>query len=263
MLKNSFIFINGIGRRREMSLWQRGIMSWDDFLAETHVRGIPDDVKSRMDEELVVAAQRFLQGDSRYFALRLPSREQWRCIADFRDSAVFLDIETTGVSIRSPITVVGVFDGSRQHTLVRGQNLTREALDGLLSSASMLVTYNGSVFDLAALQTQFPGVVPAVPHVDLRHPLGKLGLVGGLKSIERELGIERPERVEYMTGRDAAHLWRLWERRGNRNALSLLLEYNEADCRSLKPLMTYAYIKLKHRTFDSVIGPGKIDYAPL
>lgn len=263
MLKNSFIFVNGIGRRREMSLWERGIMSWDDFLAETHVHGIPDEVKSRMDGELVVAAQRFLQADSCYFALRLPSSEQWRCIADFKDHAVFLDVETTGTSIRSPITVVGVFDGNRQHALVRGQNLTREALEGLLSSASMLVTYNGSVFDLAALRTQFPGVVPAVPHVDLRHPLRKLGLVGGLKSIERELGLERPERVEHMTGRDAAHLWRLWERHGNRNALSLLLEYNEADCRSLRPLMTYAYIKLKHRTFDSVIRPGKIDYAPL
>ncbi|MEM3050059.1 MAG: ribonuclease H-like domain-containing protein, partial [Thermoplasmata archaeon] len=219
--------------------------------------------KSRMDEELVVALQRFLQGDSRYFAPRLPTGEQWRCIADFKDSALFLDIETTGISIRSPITVVGVFDGSSQHALVRGQNLTREALEGLLSSASMLVTYNGSVFDLPALQTQFPGVVPAVPHVDLRHPLRKLGLVGGLKSIERELGIERSERVEYMTGQDAAHLWRLWERRGNRNALSLLLEYNEADCRGLKPLMLYAYVRLKRRIFDAVIGPGKIDYAPL
>lgn len=263
MLQNSFVLVDGIGRRRENSLWTQGIRSWDAFLAERRIRGIPDTLKSRMDEELALARERLSKRDSNYFGTRLKAEDRWRCIGDFKDSAMFLDIETTGTSIRSPITVVGVYDGGRQHTLVRGQNLTREILEGLMSNASMLVTYNGSVFDLPALQTQFPGVVPTVPHVDLRHPLRKLGLVGGLKSIERELGIERSERVEYMTGRDAAHLWRLWERRGNRNALSLLLEYNEADCRSLKSLMIHAYVKLKHRTFDSVIGPGKIDYAPL
>ena len=257
MLENSFIIVKGVGHRRETSLWERGIRTWVEFLGERQIRGIPKGLKARMDEELAAARERLNRMDSGYFGGRLPAAERWRCVGDFKDSALFLDIETTGVSLWSPITVVGVFDGSRQHKLVRGQNLTRQNLEGLLSAASMLVTYNGSRFDLPVLETQFPGVVPRVPHIDLIHPLRRLGLVGGLKRIERELDIVRDPRVEYMTGEDAAYLWRLWERHGNRNALSLLLEYNEADCRNLKPLMIYAYTKLKRRTFEAVVGSGK------
>jgi len=93
--------------------------------------------------------------------------------------------------------------------------------------------------------------------VDLRYPLRRIGFTGGLKSIEREMGVERDRRVEYMTGEDAVYLWRLWERQGRRNALDLLIEYNAEDCKNLKPLAARAYEVMKRSTFDAIVGPLK------
>ncbi|OGS56346.1 MAG: hypothetical protein A3K60_08380 [Euryarchaeota archaeon RBG_19FT_COMBO_56_21] len=254
MLQNTFVMLDGIGPQRERTLWRRGIWSWKDFIDETRVPGISADNKSRMDHELVQADAKLRSADSSYFAYHLPRKEQWRCIGDFRKSVAFLDIETTGISCRSPITVVGIYDGVRMHTLVRGQNLTRTNLQGILSGATIMVTFNGSSFDIPMIEAQFPGVVPGIPHIDLRHPMRRLGYSGGLKAIERELDIVRDRRVEYMTGEDAVYLWNLWERHGKKNALDLLIEYNSEDCKNLKCLSEFAYRNLKRTTFDSARG---------
>ena len=239
---------------REHSLWRSGIRHWNDFLAAPDIRGIRDQKKHLLDDELLIAKEKFRHMDSRYFAKTMPRREHWRLLREFGDSTAFLDIETTGISIRSPITVVGIFDGSRMHHLVRGRNLNASNLRAMLASVSSIVTFNGSGFDLPIIESQLPGSVPPVPHVDLRYPMRKLGYVGGLKNIERELGIERDRRVEYMTGEDAVYLWRLWERDGNRNALDLLLEYNGEDCRNLKTLAAHAYKHLRRNVFESSVA---------
>jgi hypothetical protein len=257
MLRNSFVLLDGIGRQREASLWRSGIRTWDEFLDERRIRGISEPRKAAMDSRLEEAAGRLADMDSTYFASRVPSREQWRCLGDFGGSVAFVDIETTGISPRSPITVVGVYDGARMHTFVRGINLGWANLKSLLGAAKVIVTFNGASFDLPMIESQFPGTVPNVPHVDLKHSLRRLGLVGGLKNIERELDIQRDRRVEYMTGEDAVYLWRLWEKHGKKNALDLLLEYNSEDCRNLKALSTYAYATLKRRGFESVVNSGK------
>lgn len=225
--------------------------SWKEFLDERRIPGISENNKLRMDAELAEADVMLRSDDSSYFANLIPRKEQWRCIGDFRRSVAFLDIETTGISSRSPITVVGVYDGSRMHTLVRGQSLTRTNLQGILSGATIMVTFNGSSFDIPMIEAQFPGVVPRIPHIDLRHPLRRLGYSGGLKAIERELDIVRDRRVEYMTGEDAVYLWNLWERQGKKNALDLLIEYNSEDCRNLKALSEFAYRNLRRLTFET------------
>ena len=61
-----------------------------------------------------------------------------------------------------------------------------------------------------------------------------------------------------MTGEDAVYLWRLWERKGNRNALQLLIEYNAEDCRNLRTLADYVYSGLKKQVFESSHEAGKV-----
>lgn len=257
MLRNTFVMLDGIGPQREASLWRSGIETWDDFLAEPKHKGISLDRKAVLDGHVTNALERLEARDSAFFASALQGKDMWRCLDEFGRSVAFLDIETTGVSVYSPITVVGIFDGSRMHSLVRGQNLNPENLKTILSSVDSIVTFNGSSFDLPILRYQFPDTVPRVPHIDLKHPLRRLGLTGGLKRIERELGIERDRRVEYMTGEDAVYLWRLWERHGKRNALDLLLEYNAEDCKNLKALGAHAYKHLRAQTFESAVGGWK------
>ena len=210
-----------------------------------------------MDDELRTADMALRRYETSYFAGHLSKGEQWRCIRDLSSRAVFLDIETTGLSLRSPITVVGIHDGVHTHSLIRGLNLTHRNLGAILDKAAMIVTFNGASFDLPVIDSQFPGVVPNIPHVDLRYPLRRLGHVGGLKRIEADLDIERDRRVAYMTGENAVYLWKLWEKHGKRNALDLLVEYNTEDCRNLKLLANHAYVSLKRRTFDAAVDCRK------
>ena len=46
MLENSFIFLDGIGRTRERSLWRGGIWTWEEFVDAQRMRGIPTKVKT-------------------------------------------------------------------------------------------------------------------------------------------------------------------------------------------------------------------------
>jgi uncharacterized protein YprB with RNaseH-like and TPR domain len=254
MIRNTFTLLRGVGPARESTLWRSGVLSWSEFLSERRLRGISPMRKERMDSELILAHDMLKQGSPDFFAQRIRARDHWRCLKELGSSAAYLDIETTGLSRYSPITVVGISDGKRTHSLVKGKNLNHSNLKSILSSATMLVTFNGSSFDIPMIEHNFPGAIPRVPHLDLRTALRRLGYVGGLKSIERELGLERDRRVEYMTGQDAVYLWRLWERSGNSNALELLLEYNACDCLNMKPMAELAYRDLRRLVFESSTG---------
>ena len=109
------------------------------------------------------------------------------------------------------------------------------------------MTFNGSSFDLPILSYHFPLAVPRVPHFDLRHACRRVGLTGGLKSVEKQMGIARAREVEFVTGEEAVYLWRAWERSGRPNALKLLKRYNEEDTVNLRPIAEHTYEMLKSR----------------
>jgi hypothetical protein len=75
--------------------------------------------------------------------------------------------------------------------------------------------------------------------VDLRYVLRALGYKGGLKAIERTLGMSRPGEVASFDGWDAVRLWREY-RAGSKEALRLLVEYNLEDVLNLEPLLRLA-----------------------
>ncbi len=251
MLEHTFVHLPGVGCGTEAALWRRGVTSWPEFLSERRIPRISDERKARMDANLLEGCDRLRDSDSLYFRSKLSEKHMWRLLRDFKSRTIYLDIETTGLSLRSPVTIVGIHAGNRTHTLVKGRNLDGRSLEAILSAASLLVTFNGKGFDMPVLRAQFPGWVPDVPHIDLRHVLARLGHRGGLKAIERSVGILRDRRVEMMTGADAVYLWRIWERQGKSNALDLLIEYNAADCENLRTLADYAYDKMRQRTFDA------------
>ncbi len=151
----------------------------------------------------------------------------------------YLDIETTGLSpFADAITVVGVYrryaDGYRMTQLV-GPNITRAAVEGLLEGVDTLYTYNGIRFDAVFLETRLQVEFPrSLTHKDLMHDCWRRGLYGGLKSVERQLGIER--RLLGVAGREAVDLWWRYIRKGDSTALDTLLRYNEEDVLNLKIL---------------------------
>lgn len=105
---------------------------------------------------------------------------------------------------------------------------------------SLLITYNGKQFDVPFLKAKFPGLKLPGAHLDLRFPLRRLGLSGGLKDIERQLGMEREGPLREVDGYMAVRLWQEY-RRGNKAALETLIRYNLEDVVGLKSLAERAY----------------------
>ena len=98
----------------------------------------------------------------------LPKNEHWRLYDFFKEEAVFLDIETNGLSNSNYITVVGLFNGVDTKIMVRGINLDFNALKQELKKYKLIVSFNGSVFDMPFIEKRYPGVLPQIPHFDLR-----------------------------------------------------------------------------------------------
>jgi uncharacterized protein YprB with RNaseH-like and TPR domain len=58
----------------------------------------------------------------------------------------------------------------------------------------------------------------------------------------------RDPEVQMLAGDDAVRLWRVWERKGHKRALELLVDYNKEDAKNLAPLASILYriMSLKH-----------------
>ena len=254
MLTSTFVLLKGIGPGTERRLWQEGIVDWATFLKHPVVPTISATRKSWYDEALVVAQSRLAAGHAEYFGTSLKSRDHWRLFDTFRHRALYLDIETTGMSAREgQVTVVGLYRNGRMSSLMRGENLTEELLQEEFDRTDLLITFFGSSFDVPFLQTAFPRLRMNKPHFDLCFAARRLGLQGGLKYIERELSIERDATLDGLDGWDAVRLWQQW-RGGDESARELLLRYNAADTINLEALAELLYERMVARYGPPSVG---------
>ncbi|MFB6219765.1 MAG: ribonuclease H-like domain-containing protein [Halobacteriaceae archaeon] len=243
--ENSFIAVEGVGEVTERKLWDAGVTHWEEFDGSV----VGPTLADRIAAFVADATERLERGDARYFGEQFPDSEHWRLYENFRERACFFDIETTGLDRHANrVTTVSAHQGGETTTLVRGRDLTREALADLLD-APLLVTFNGRKFDAPFLAESF-GVELDAPHVDLMYPCRRLGLTGGLKPVERELGIEREDDVD---GREAVELWYRYED-GDRDALDRLVRYNRRDAENLRTVMEVVAHRLHRETLGAADG---------
>jgi uncharacterized protein YprB with RNaseH-like and TPR domain len=234
MLKHTFIHADGIGPATEKKLWSAGIHTWDHYLVRHRENELPNRKLARLAPLIEASLSAIRLRDVGFFGTRLKSSEQWRMYSEFSAQAAFIDIETTGLSPDfDQITVVGLFAGGRFTAFVQGKNLDR--FPDAAAPYPLAVTFNGAQFDLPFLRRRFPKFNPPA-HIDLRYSLSKLGHNGGLKQIERKLGILRPSHLREVDGYEAVRLWSE-HRRAKTGALDRLLEYCQHDVVNMKPLM--------------------------
>ena len=241
MIEHTFQMLPSVGKKKEKSIWESGVRTWDEFLSSDAVPGIRKSSKES-DDALVMQAMELLDGgESALLGDIIPKAEHWRMYDRFRDGAAYLDIETDGLSRDSLVTVVTVHRKNRTSTLIEGIDLDAEALADALDGAKMLVSFNGSCFDVPVLRNSFPEVDFDLPHYDLRFASRKVGYKGGLKPLEIEMGITRDDEIEGVDGAMAVHLWHQWERHGDEDALDILTEYNRADTVNLETIADRIY----------------------
>ena len=114
----------------------------------------------------------------------------------------------------------------------------------------LIVTFNGSSFDIPFINKCYPGLLPKIPNFDIKSVTDRLNLKGGLKEIEKKLGIKRNKIIEKFYGGDALMLWKMYRATGDDYYLKLLVEYNEEDIINLKTIADYCVEKL-NKNFSS------------
>jgi len=241
MLKQTFCHLSGIGPVREQQLWDKGILTWEQAL-----EAFDSSQKNQaLCTGLLESIERLNRGDAAYFAERLPSGQQYRLFNDFHQTAVYLDIETTGLSPWDEITTIALYDGKKVRYYVQGDNLEQFIPD--IEDYGLIITFNGKTFDLPFLRSRL-GCSLDQAHIDLRYVLAGLGFKGGLKKCEKALGIDRGD-LDGVDGSFAIVLWHEYQKTGNPKALETLLAYNIEDVINLEILMVQAY-NMKVKDFD-------------
>ncbi|MFW5830321.1 MAG: ribonuclease H-like domain-containing protein [Planctomycetota bacterium] len=262
MLTSSFIFAPGVTEEIEQDLWRRGVTSWEIL------RKHPGEATEAMGEtrggklvQAVNEAQAALDAhDLHWFRVNWPEKELWRLWEGYcaPTERALVDIETTG---RTPgydqITVIGLSDGTRERAFVAGQPQEQdEALEAFLEairSYRLLVTFNGLNFDVPFIEKHFRAANWRCeqPHIDLIYPARALGLSGGLKDMEKQIGIVRDDSIAGMRGSEAITLWGQWNQHRDRAAYDRLVVYCKADCTNLKDFADHIYRKRWSETYEA------------
>jgi uncharacterized protein len=261
MLESTFQHIPGVGEKTERRLWEKGCTRWGSLLESDF--SLPADVHRRLKAGALESIGRLEALDHAYFRDRLPRKLAWRAFNAFRAHACYIDIETTGLSPGyAHVTTVCVHGPYGTKSYVRGRNLEELADD--LEGYKYIVSFNGARFDLPFLERGM-GLKFRQIHLDLLHPLKALGFRGGLKAIERELGISRGSAG--VGGLDAVYLWHAYrsgrpvevagKKVAGEDALEMLVAYNRDDTVNLERLAELTVAMMKKRSGGLTGGLGE------
>jgi uncharacterized protein YprB with RNaseH-like and TPR domain/predicted nuclease with RNAse H fold len=224
----------------------------DDDSSELRTNG--DGALSWIDE-LYQSRDALATEDYSFFLERLAPGFHWRLLPDILKNALYLDIESTGLSRHHHyVTVIGALYQSRFCQWVWSEPL--DELNEILQDASAIITFNGSRFDLPFLKDQLPLLTTDKPHLDLLYSARSAGLIGGQKEVEQSLCLKRPDDVSGLDGSDAVAAWcaALY---GDDAAFSRLLKYNRLDV-EMMPRIAAAIAQILAANMPTQARPGNL-----
>jgi len=159
----------------------------------------------------------------------------------------YLDIET---SFEGGITIVGLYDAARGFRQLMGGEVTDVRLCQALEGTQSLCTYNGEAFDLPVIRRRLGVDLRTLYRShDLLRDCHRLKMKGGLKGVERLLGI--PRATAGLDGYEAMRLWARYVNDYDEEALTILREYNREDVMNLT-LLDERIARLAGRDADRV-----------
>ena len=273
MIESTFLHLPGVGPATESRLWSVGLRCWEDLWTALQAGRLPrdllrggrqgqlfplddgptDDKAIRWMDALDQSRTALRQKEFRYFLELLSPAEHWRLLESLVNDALYLDIETTGLSADLHyVTVVGaLYDG------IFHQWTWPEPLDQLaewIGSAPLTVTFNGRRFDVPFLRRHFPTIPQPSAHIDLLYIARGAGLPGGQKAIEEQLGLQREDAVRGVDGPEAVACWckALY---GDGPSYRQLLAYNRADVELMPQIASHLCGMLRGKVPPSLAPP--------
>jgi uncharacterized protein len=247
MIDGAFLHFKGIGKKTRENLFRLGIIDWST--AEEFMSKIPfqESKRNNLFNEITENKNALNRNDIAFFVNKFHPEDKWRILAHYFEQASYFDIETDGVYNR--ITTIALYHKGKLYNFTKNINLD-EFLD-LLEDVKLIVSFNGSSFDVPVVVQNFRIQSFPVPHLDLRWICYHEGIRGGLKQIERNLSIKRPTELEGVDGLEAIQLWYRWSEYNDKEALARLIKYCSADVLSLVKL-TEKILSKKLKSFSSI-----------
>ena len=227
MIRECFRHFRGIGPRTDELLKANGFASWDDCPGRADDLPFGGARRERFFSEIERCVRALDEDDIEFFVKAFPTAEHWRILGRYFHRATFLDVETTGLAWQfSHASVISAYRAGRMFNYVYGENM--DDFLNLAEDSELLVTFNGNSFDIPFLEKTFNVPSLGCPHVDIRWIAWHRGYRGGLKQIERQLGIMRPPSVEGIDGFEAVNLFYRWQG-GDLPARDTLVRYCATD----------------------------------
>lgn len=235
MITTAWMHMKGLGPARIAMLQQLGIQSWQHAMERPEQ--VPNGLRFQIIQECQLCLEALQRKDIAFFTDRFHPTDRHLILKEFGERASYFDIETTGLEYDDRITVIACWHQGQLHSFVEGENLD-DFLD-LLDDIDLLVSFNGSTFDVPRVLDTFH--IPELPcaHLDLRWACHHQGLSGGLKHITTRLGLHRPADLQDADGSLAVDLWQQWMQTSSQDARQQLLRYCAADVLLLQPLAEY------------------------
>ncbi len=236
-LEQALLHCRGIGPARLRRLHHCGLLSWSAIISQ------PEKIPFHLQliDNLLAEVERCQQAkgrqDIRYFTQQFCPQDHWRILAHYRDRVAYFDLETTGLGFPDYVTVIVCYHRDRLHYFVEKEDL--DDFLALLDDIDLLVSFNGTVFDVPRILATFHLFELPCAHIDLRWVSYHAGYTGGLKSICSMTGLNRPDDLDSLTGMDAVYLWERWLHHHDRPARNLLIRYCCADVLLLVQLTHY------------------------
>lgn len=241
-LEQCFQHAPGVGPVMEAKIKAQGYLTWQCALERPEALPLGPRTAASLLQELTQSQSALEQSDIAYFVSRFSVREQWRILAAFFREISYFDIETSGLSYDAYVTCIVCYHQGQLHRFVHGENLD-DFLD-LLEDVPLLVSFNGASFDVPQLLRTWHIPEFPCPHIDLRWQCYHGQLTGGLKQVESELGIIRPQDLQGVDGADAVWLWFRWQQYREQAARERLLRYCAADVLALQ-MVTSSLLRAK------------------
>lgn len=243
LLYISLIQVSHVSVKREENYWKKGIVSIEDLISSSQrqLSLFPSALECEV-AYLMNDAGHNVDKIASIFEKKSGKKDFYRIAYSVPEYILFLDIETTGLSpVYHYITMVGWMMNGKYGCWIAGTDPTE--LKEVCHKAKMIVTFNGTRFDVKFLNNAFPDLnIADKPNLDLMHFCKRFGFVRGQKNIENELKFNRPKDIQDCNGKEAIALWYKFIF-GEDSALDLLIEYNFYDISGMTYILDKIFFK--------------------